>query len=169
MLTYKITLMVKEFPFLALIAEFLSIKLDDVDSISVRKADVSLLRQKPSEDIYSWSGGGHHDYTRMFALWLEGGEWRWQELTTSGQSATASGDHREWDCQIIGKQLLEMGLRPDIILSCAKQDTDDNGRGEVRHDWVIHKMSRFDLSGFHKTEVAKAVEELTAEIGAACK
>ncbi|OGF64318.1 hypothetical protein A2Z53_00785 [Candidatus Giovannonibacteria bacterium RIFCSPHIGHO2_02_42_15] len=166
---YRLVLLRKEFPFLDEVAAKLQLDLaEDVHGISIEKGDRNLLSQKGKEDSYSWGGGGHHDYTSYFAVWTEGEEKRIYELRNEGFSATGSGERHEWDADTIGEQLFAQNIVPDFIVECEKNDHDDNGNGEVTRYWTIHKMSKFNLSGYHQERIDEAAAVIKAEIAAAC-
>lgn len=169
---YRIALLRKEFPFV----DRLFVAYDDrvllppekVNDIKIQKGDKALLVKTGSEDSYSWGGGGHHDYTKYFAIWSENEEQKILELESSGYSGTGSGERHEWSADTIGEQLFVKGITPDYIIECVKNDTDDNGNGEVRYFWTIFKMKRFDLFAYHQGKIDEAAAALKAEIALVC-
>ena len=170
---YKVALLRKEFPFVdRLFVDYkgkTDLRLEDINDIKVKKGDKALLTKKGSEDSYNWSGGGHRDYTKYFAVWSDkDGEQHVLELASAGYSGTGSGERHEWDADTIGEQLFAKGIIPDYIVECVKNDTDDNGNGEVTRFWTIYKMKRFDLATYHQQKLDEACVALKAEIAAAC-
>lgn len=168
MQAYRLALLRKEFPFLdrLIVDRYGQTEVwpEEVDNILVKRGDANLLSQAGYEDSYSWSGGGHYHYTIYFAITEED----IVELYFAGKSATGSGEYKEWIVPTVGEQLLQRGIIPDWVVECRKIDTDDNGNGRVERHWVIYKMTRFDLAGYHKQQIDKAAAELKAEIEAAC-
>ena len=164
---YKLELMKKEFTFLQSFDRF---NLEEADEIKIKRVDENLLKQKGYEDSYSWSGGGHEDYTKYFAVTLVVSDEKKSivELDSAGHSATGSGDHNEWDADTVGEQLFTMSIMPDYIVKCVRSDTDDNGNGEVTSFWTIFKMNKFNLVEHHKQQIDKAAAELKAEIAVVC-
>ena len=160
---YRVALLRKEFPFLDKLGQ-IEIRPEVVDDIKVKKGDKALLAKKGSEDSYSWSDGGHNDYIRYFAIEDE----QIIELDSAGHSATGSGNRNDWDADTIGEQLFVEGIVPDFIVECVKNDTDDNGNGEVTRFWTIYKMKRFNLASYHQQKLDEACAALKAEITAAC-
>lgn len=160
---YRVALLRKEFPFIDHLVG-VDLKPEDVTGIGVKKGDKALLNSKGSEDSYSWSGGGHYNYTRYFAVLDE----KVLGLASAGYSGTGSGESREWDANTIGEQLFREGIVPEYIVECVQNDTDDNGNGEVTRFWTIYKMKRFDLSAYHQEQIDRAAVALKAEIAAAC-
>lgn len=169
---YRVALLREEFPFIDRLFVDHEGKTDlwpeDIDSIKIKKGDKALLVKKGFEDSYSWSGGGHCDYTKYFAVWSDENGNNILELASAGRSATGSGDHNDWDADTIGEQLFIKGITPDYIVECVKNDTDNNGNGEVTRFWIIYKMRRFDLGVFHQDRITEAAVALNAEIAAAC-
>ena len=165
MKAYKIELLKKEFPFLN---DFIK-KGEFIDEIKVKRGDQNLLNQKGEEDSYSWSGGGHYDYTKYCAIFYDGSEWQIVDLDTAGKSGTGSGRNNEWDCDTIAEQLFAKDITSDFIVGNTFKDTNDNGDGQTFNSIVIYKMNKFDLVGHHKAQLDKAAAELKAEIEAACR
>ncbi len=170
---YRAKILRKEFPFInRLFVNYegqTKLWPEDIDDIKVRRGDKILLAKKGFEDSYSWSGGGHYDYTIYFAVWKDGEEWRVVELDSAGYSGTGSGERHEWDADTIGEQLFTKGINPDYIVKCIQNDTDDNGNGKVTRFWTIYKMKRFDLKNYHQEQIDKAAVALKAEIAAVCE
>lgn len=169
---YRVTLIRKEFGFVdKLFVDYegkTEVWPEDVDDIKIRRGDKALLAKKGSEDSYDWSGGGHYDYTKYFAVWSDDDGEHVEELASAGYSGSGSGDRNEWDADTIGEQLFVKNIVPDFIVECVKNDTDDNGNGEVTRFWTIFKMKRFDLGNYHQEQIDKAAVALKAEIAAAC-
>lgn len=169
---YRVMLLRKEFPFIdRLFVDYegkTKLCPEDINDIKVKKGDKALLAKKGSEDSYGWSGGGHHDYTNYFAVCSGKDGEHVLELESAGYSGTGSGEMHEWDADTIGEQLFVKGINPDYIVECVKNDTDNNGNGEVTRFWTIFKMKRFDLGNYHQEQIDKAAAALKAEIAAAC-
>jgi len=165
---YKVALLRKEFPFLdRLFVDSegrTSLCPENVNDIKVKKGDKALLIKRGFEDSYDWSGGGHCDYTKYFAVCGEA----ILELETAGYSGTGSGKMYEWDADTLGEQLFAKRITPDYIVECVRNDTDDNGNGEVTNFWIIYKTRRFDLANYHQQQIDRAAAALKAEIKAAC-
>jgi hypothetical protein len=166
---YRLAILLKEFSFIEAVAKHLELDLEkDLNEIKIRRGDKMLLSKKGNEDLYDWSGGGHYDYTKYFAIWTDAdGEYVIQ-LDNAGRSATGSGERHDWDADSIGEQLFVKKIVPDYIVECVKNDTDDNGNGEVRRSWTIHKMRKFDLAAHHQQKIDETATALKAEIAAAC-
>lgn len=165
---YRVALIRKEFPFVdKLFVNYrgeTEVQPEKVNDIKIKRGDQSLLSKKGNEDSYDWSGGGHYSYTKYFAVRGE----QILQLASAGESGTGSGEHHKWDADTIGEQLFVKGIVPDYIVECVKNDTDDNGNGEVTHFWTIYKMKRFDLAAYHQQKLDEACVVLKAEIAAAC-
>lgn len=164
---YRAKILEKEFPFLEKLCDkkFRMPSIEKVDGIEIKRGDRNLLSQKGREISYSWSGGPDTcDYTIYFAVVGE----EIFELKSEGSSSTGSGQNRSWDADTIGEQLLVIGVSPDYIVECEKNDTDANGNGEITRYWTIHKMSKFNLVAYHQEQIDKAAAVLKAEIAAAC-
>lgn len=169
---YRVALLRREFPFIDRLFVDNEGNTDlwpeDINDIKVRKGDKSLLAKKGFEESYDWSGGGHRDYTKYFAVWSKADGEQVLELASAGYSGTGSGERHEWDAHTIGEQLFVKGITPDFIVECIKNDTDDNGNGKVTRFWTICKMKRFDLGNYLQEQIDKAAAALKAEIAAAC-
>ncbi len=169
---YRVALLREEFGFIdRLFLDYEGkpeLRPEDVTEIKIRRGDKSLLAAKGNEDSYDWSGGGHYDYTKYFAVWSDADGEHILKLDSAGRSATGSGDRHDWDADTIGEQLFLLGITPDYIVDCVKNDTDDNGNGEVTHFWTIFKMKKFDLVAYHWQQIDEAAAALKAEIAAAC-
>jgi len=164
---YRVALLRREFSFIDRLMDHL--QPEEVTDIKVRRGDKALLRKKGCEESYSWSDGGHYDYTKYFAVWFDDdGKERILELKSAGSSATGSGENRKWDADSVSEQLLTNRIVPDYIVECVQNDTDNNGNGEVTRFWTIYKMRRFDLVGYHHQQIDKAAAALKAEITAVC-
>ena len=159
---YRVALLRKEFQFIDRL--FKNLSPESIDDIKVKKGDKALLVKKGFEDSYDWSGGGYNDYTRYFAVWSDDEGEHITELASAGYSGTGSGERHEWDADTIGDQLFVGGITPDYIVECVKNDTDDNGNGEVTRFWTIYKMKRFDLGTYHQEQIDKAAAALKAEM-----
>ncbi len=170
---YRVAVLRKEFGFIdRLFLDYegkLEVRPEDVTEIKIRRGDKSLLVAKGNEDSYDWSGGGHYDYTKYFAVWMDADGEHIFQLDSAGHSATGGGERHDWDADTIGEQLFAKGIVPDYIVECKKNDTDDNGNGEVTRFWTIFKMRKFDLCAYHQQQILKAAGAITAEIFAACK
>ena len=170
---YKIALLRKEFSFIdRLFVDSdgrTTFQPEKINGISVKKGDRALLAKKGNEDSYDWSGGGHYDYTIYFAVWSDSEGEHIFQLASAGRSGTGSGERHEWDADTIGEQLFVRGINPDFIVECVKNDTDDNGNGEVTNFWMIYKMRRFDLAAYHQQRLDEAAAALKAEIAEACR
>lgn len=163
---YRVALLRKEFPFLD---QLDNIRPEEVDDIKIKRGDRALLMKKGSEDSYSWSWGGHWDYTHYAAVWSdENGQQRIEWLEGAGHSSSASGENNDWDADSIGEQLFTKGICPDYIIECVQNDTDDNGNGCLTHFWTIFKMKRFDLAVYHQERIDEAATVLKTEIAAVC-
>ncbi|HLD27692.1 MAG TPA: hypothetical protein VJB39_02480 [Patescibacteria group bacterium] len=167
---YRVALLRKEFPFIDKMfvdsEGRTNLLPEDINDIKVKRGDKALLAKKGSEDSYSWCNGGHYNYTKYFAVWSD--EDRVLELASAGYSGTGSGERHEWDAGTIGEQLFVKGIAPDFVVECVKNDTDDNGNGEVTRFWTIYKMKRFDLGTHHQEQIDKAAAALKAEIASVC-
>jgi len=169
---YRLALIKKEFPFVdgvfsALHSDYSNyseMDLGIIDSIKIQKGDKNLLMKTGNEDSYSWSNGGHHNYTKYFAIVSE----EIIKLESSGWSATGSGDNNEWKADTIGEQLFAKNIIPDFVVECIYNDTDDNGNGQATRFWTIFKMKRFDLGSYHQEKIDEAAAIIKAEIAAAC-
>jgi hypothetical protein len=139
------------------------------DSLTIKKADSNLLSMKPCYDEYSWSGGGHYDFTNYCSVvgTNDNAELLW--LKREGNYATGSGDRNSESCTTIGEQLMELNIDPDFIVCYDFKDTDDNGNGETQTNVIIYKMKDFDLAGYHCQQIDKAATQLKSEIHAACR
>jgi len=169
---YRVALLRKEFPFIdKLFVDYkgeTEVWPEEVDDIKIRKGDRELLSKKGNEDSYDWSGGGHYDYTKYFAVWKNDEGEHVEKFASAGHSSSGSGDRSDWDADTIGEQLFVKNIVPDFIVECVKNDTDDNGNGEVTRFWTIYKMKRFDLVTYHQQKLDEACVALKAEIAAAC-
>lgn len=165
---YRMALLRREFPFIDRLMDDLQLQPEEVTDIKVKRGDKSLLKKKGDEESYSWSRGGHCDYTKYFVVLTDGGEERISELKSAGSSSTGSGESCQWEADTVGEQLLTKHIVPDYIVECVKNDTDNNGNGEVTLFWTIYKMKRFDLVGYHHQQIDKAAAALKAEIAAVC-
>ncbi len=166
MKAYRLAVLIKEFPFLSDLP--LGYDLESINDIKIRRGDRSLLAKKGHEDSYSYCDGGHHDYTDFYAIWSDENDGHFLKLASSGHSATGSGDRQDWDADTIGEQLFSQKINPSYIVEFTKDDTDDNGNGELRLSMIIYKMNRFDLAAYHEQQIDQAASAIKAEIAAVC-
>lgn len=163
---YRLALLRREFPFLDGIAEMLNLDVaNDVNDIKIKRGDKNLLMKKGSYDSYSWSWGGHHDYTTYFSISFVGEIY---EFKSGGHSATGSGERHEWEADPISDQIFAQNLFPVYVVECVQNDVDDNGNGEVTRFWTIFKMPGFDLARHLQEKIDEVAAVLKAEIAAAC-
>ena len=169
---YRVAILRKEFPFIDCLfvdAEGKTeVRPEEVNDVKIKRGDRTLLGKKGSEDRYDWSGGGHYDYTKYFAVWSDKDGEHVVVLKGTGCSGNGSGERHEWDEDTIGEQLFVGGIVPDYIVECVKNDHDDNGNGEVTRYWTIYKMRGFDLVAHHQERIDRAAAALKAEIALAC-
>jgi len=167
MRAHRIALLRESFPFLdKLTLQRQELNFVDADSIKVARGDNSLMARKGDWDSYSWSDGGHCDYTTFFAV-LENGEII--NLQEPGRNSAESGKWEKWDADTIGEQLFANNLHPDFIVEVVHNDTDDNGCGQETFFWTIYKMSKFDLLAHYEQMIDQAAREIKAELATVCR
>jgi len=154
---YYAALIQKEFPFVWTINPFSTLcKPEDVNKFKVARADARLMRSKPVEYVDYTS----NDFTQIFAVWVEGGDWRVERLRGSGYHQIPQ--KLEWDCSTVGEQLFEGKINPEFIV-VATQACD--GRADY-WEIIVYKMGRFDLMAYHEDQIDKAVDELKRQLRA---
>ncbi len=163
--------LVKEFPFLPQVMYDLpgNLEIGDATDIKIRRGDRALLAKKGQEDIYSWCEGGHHNFTRYFAIF---GDIPVVPLCSAGKEENENGHWEEWDAPTIGEQLFLLNktmFTPDYVVEVIQNDTDDNGSGEKTVFVTVFKMKDFDLVSYHQCQIDRAAAELKAEIAATCR
>jgi hypothetical protein len=124
----------------------------------------AVLKHKPYQNSYEWSGGGHHSYVKYFSVRTSTEEgWKINQFDSAGESGTGSGDRQEWDCPPIGDQLLTNGWNPEFIIRVEYNDTDDNGRGTPTCNVTIFPMGKVNVESWFREELRKAYEALLDE------
>lgn len=160
---YRLALLGKEFSFLFEVAKKLSIELRWAESIAVARGDKMLLAKKGMVDVFSdQRGNGHDDYTKYFAI-------KGEDVTELGVEGSGNEHNDVWElnCDTNGEQLFALGINPDFIVECVKNDPDDFHIKPSRFSWTIYKMSKFDLAGYYQQQIDRAAEQIKREIAAA--
>jgi len=158
---YKLDLLGKEFPFLAIIGKLESIDLNSVDSIKIKRGDKNLLDSVGMEDYCAWGDGWYSEYCDYFTVDSNNNI---IQLKNSKKTVIACGEHSEVIECSIGQQLFEKKISPSFIVQCIKNDPDASGNGVVQYIWTIFRMDIDSLKAYHLKEIDRAAAALKAEI-----
>lgn len=152
----RFDMIVKQFPVLKNFQPFPYTLTENVNNISIERADAQLMHRKANE----YTTLEDNDFVRIFACWQEKGAWQIHEFACAGVELDETGQQKEWDAPAVGEQLYRKHLEPEVIIVA----TQTKGPRRIWRSIVIHRINNFNTIEYQLAEIDRAAQQLKEEM-----